>query len=40
MATVTMGRKRSIGPAAKRCKGLKKMAFRACVKRVMRGGSR
>lgn len=28
--------RRSIGPAAKRCKGQKKTAFRACVRREMK----
>jgi hypothetical protein len=32
-----MERKRSIGPAAKACKGKKQAAFRACVRSKMRG---
>lgn len=33
------GRKTAMGAAAKKCKGLKIRAFRACVKRVTKGGS-
>lgn len=41
MKTATMakgkGRKRSIGPAAKACKGKKKTAYLACVRARMKG---
>lgn len=38
VAVMAKGHKRSIGPAAKACKGRKAGAFRACVRRVMHGG--